>query len=519
MLAKVHSYGINGLEAYPVTIEVDAGRGLPSTIIVGLPDNAVKESRERVRSAIKNSGYKFGPRRITINLSPADTKKEGPSFDLAIALGILAACEQISCEGLEQYVLLGELSLNGDIKPAKGALAIALSMTSRSFKGLIVPQENATEAAVVERVPIYPVKNLHQVIDFLNNPGSISPVTSHKNVLSPVSGLSDLDFSDVKGQSFVKRGLEIAAAGGHNFLLIGPPGSGKSMLAKRFPTILPGMTPEEALETTKIHSIAGTLKTSNGLPAGQAGLMTNRPFRSPHHTTSAPAIVGGGTHPRPGEVTLAHNGVLFLDELPEFNRDVLEAMRQPLEDHEVTISRANKTLRFSSRFLLAASMNPCPCGFLSDPRHQCACSTHQIEKYLAKISGPLLDRIDLHLEVPALHSTEMLSNTSHGETSSQIRERTTRARKIQQERFRDTGIYANAHMNHRQIKQFCSLDEECKKLLKMAIDELGLSARGYDKILKISRTIADLAGEETLRTEHLAEAIQYRSLDRRNWCR
>ena len=352
MLAKVHSYGINGLEAYPVTIEVDAGRGLPSTIIVGLPDNAVKESRERVRSAIKNSGYKFGPRRITINLSPADTKKEGPSFDLAIALGILAACEQIPGEGLEQYVLLGELSLNGDIKPVKGALAIALSMASRSFKGLIVPQENALEAAVVDHVPIYPVKNLHQVIYFLNDPGSLSPVTLTKGTLSSSHSLSDIDFSDVKGQSFVKRGLEIAAAGNHNFLLIGPPGSGKSMLAKRFPTILPGMTPEEALETTKIHSIAGTLKVNNGL-------MGNRPFRSPHHTTSAPAIVGGGTHPKPGEVTLAHNGVLFLDELPEFNRDVLEAMRQPLEDHEVTISRANKTLRFPSRFLLACSMNPC----------------------------------------------------------------------------------------------------------------------------------------------------------------
>ncbi len=511
MLAKVHSYGINGLEAYPVTIEVDAGRGLPATVIVGLPDNAVKESRERVRSAIKNSGYKFGPRRITINLSPADTKKEGPSFDLAIALGILSACEQIFCEGLEQYVLLGELSLNGDIKPVKGTLAIALSMASRSFKGLIVPQENALEAAVVAHVPIYPVKNLHQVIDFLNNPGSISPAVCHKSVLSPASA-GDLDFSDVKGQSFVKRGLEIAAAGNHNFLLIGPPGSGKSMLAKRFPTILPGMTPEEALEATKIHSIAGTLRTNNGL-------MGNRPFRSPHHTTSAPAIVGGGTHPKPGEVTLAHNGVLFLDELPEFNRDVLEALRQPLEDHEVTISRANKTLRFPSRFLLACSMNPCCCGFLSDPRHHCTCSSHSIEKYLAKISGPLLDRIDLHLEVPALHSTEMLSNASHGETSAQIRERTIRARQIQQQRFQNSGIHANAHMNHRQIKQFCSLDEECKKLLKMAIDELGLSARAYDKILKISRTIADLAEEQTLRAQHIAEAIQYRSLDRRNWCR
>ncbi len=368
-----------------------------------------------MRSAVKNSGYKFGPRRITINLSPADTKKEGPSFDLAIALGILAACEQITCEGLEQYVILGELSLNGDIKPVKGTLAIALSMVSGPFKGLIVPQENAFEAAVVEHVPVYPVENLHQVVHFLNNPESIPPVTSHKNVLLPSTASCDLDFSDVKGQSFVKRGLEIAAAGGHNFLLIGPPGSGKSMLAKRFPTILPDMTPEEALETTKIHSIAGTLKTANGL-------MANRPFRSPHHTTSAPAIVGGGTYPRPGEVTLAHNGVLFLDELPEFNRDVLEAMRQPLEDHHVTISRANKTLRFSSRFLLAASMNPCCCGFLSDPRHPCTCSTHSIEKYLSRISGPLLDRIDLHLEVPALHSTEMRSNAARGETSAQVRE-------------------------------------------------------------------------------------------------
>lgn len=510
MLAKVHSWGINGLEAHPVTIEVDAARGLPATIIVGLPDNAVKESRERVRAAIKNSGYKFGPKRITINLSPADTKKEGPSFDLAIALGILAANEQIPLHGLDRYVLLGELSLNGDIKPVKGALAIALSVSADHFHGLIVPQSNASEAAIAGRIPVYPVRDLRQVVYFLSNPDALSAVPRDKIALSPSSPGYDTDFSDVKGQAFVKRGLEIAAAGSHNFLLIGPPGSGKSMLAKRFPTILPDMTPQEALETTKIHSIAGILKTNNGL-------MATRPFRAPHHTTSAPAIVGGGTYPKPGEVTLAHNGVLFLDELPEFNRDVLEAMRQPLEDHHVLISRANKTLRFPSRFLLACSMNPCCCGFLSDPRHRCTCSSHQIQKYLSRISGPLLDRIDLHLEVPALSSAEMITDNRQAESSQRIKERTAQARTIQQQRFKDTGVFANAYMNHRQIKHYCCLDEEGKKLVQMAIDELGLSARAYDKILKVSRTIADLAGSDELKTEHLAEAIQYRSLDRNWW--
>ncbi|MBI5150557.1 MAG: YifB family Mg chelatase-like AAA ATPase [Candidatus Omnitrophica bacterium] len=512
MLAKVYSCGINGLEAYPVVIEVDAGRGLPATIIVGLPDNAVKESRERVRSAIKNSGYKFGPKRITINLSPADTRKEGPSFDLAIALGILAASEQIPFQGLDQYVILGELSLNGNIQPVKGALAIALSLPADQFKGLIVPRENASEAAIAGCLPVYPAENLRQVVHFLNNPESLSIVRQENAALAEDSSPPDLDFSDVKGHAFVKRGLEVAAAGGHNFLLIGPPGSGKSMLAKRFGTILPDMTTQEALETTKIHSVAGLLKTGTGL-------MIGRPFRAPHHTTSAPAIVGGGTHPKPGEVTLAHNGVLFLDELPEFNRDVLEAMRQPLEDHHVLISRANKTLRFPSRFLLACAMNPCCCGFLSDPRHTCTCSSHQVQKYLSRISGPLLDRIDLHLEVPALATMEIIVSGGSGEPSRAIKERAVRARAIQQKRFGENGVFANAYMNHRQIKQFCGLDDEGKKLIKMAVEELGLSARGYDKILKITRTIADLAGSQQVQAEHLAEAIQYRSLDRRNWCK
>ena len=431
MLAKVHSFGISGLEAYPITIEVDVANGLPSMTIVGLPDNAVKESRERVRSALKNSGFKFPPQRITVNLSPADIKKEGPAFDLAIALGILAASEQISPSLLREYLFLGELSLDGRIQSITGSLCITTSIKKDSFKGLLLPSKNAKEASLCGRLPIFPVETLKEVLYFLENPQSIPPFVLDKTLLLQKDHF-DGDFADVKGQIYVKRGLEVAAAGGHNLLMIGPPGSGKTMLAQRIISILPDMTFEESLETTKIHSVLGFVRS-------HIGIIQNRPFRSPHHTASDVALVGGGPIPKPGEVTLSHNGVLFLDEIPEFRRNVLEALRQPLEENYVTVARASKTLRFPAKFMLIASMNPCPCGWYMDPQKGCNCNSYQIQKYLSKISGPLLDRIDIHLEVPALRSTELLTTTLQ-ETSAQIKKRTTRSRDIQIKRFVNTPI-------------------------------------------------------------------------------
>jgi magnesium chelatase family protein len=510
MISKIFSSATYGIDAYLVEVETHVEKQIPGFIIVGLPDSAVKESRERVVAAIKNSGYEFPIKKITVNLAPADIRKEGSAFDLPIAVGLLSANGLIQNEELTETIFLGELSLDGKLRPIKGALPITVEARKKGIKKVILPIESSKEASIVSGIDVYGMENLSEVVNFLNGKIEKQSIKSDKNEIVAKVNRYHLDFSDVKGQENVKRALEVAAAGAHNILMIGPPGSGKTMLAKRLPSILPPMSFEEALETTKIHSIAGILSS-------ETALITERPFRSPHHTVSDAALVGGGSFPRPGEVSYAHFGVLFLDELPEFKKNVLEVLRQPLEDAKVTVSRSKLSLEFPANFMLAAAMNPCPCGYFTDPNKECTCSPPIIQRYMSKISGPLLDRIDIHIEVPAVKYKE-LATKAEGESSEMIRERVIAARNIQLNRFANSNhIFNNGDMGSKEVRKYSKLDSAGEELLKMAMTKLGLSARAYDRILKVSRTIADLDNSENILPQHLSEAIQYRSLDRELW--
>ncbi len=510
MLVKVFGAAVQGIDATLITIEVNSSRGC-MFYLVGLPDSAVKESYQRIRSAIQVNGYKMPTSSITINMAPADIRKEGSAYDLPLAIGMLASNEMVKLDKLADYLIMGELSLDGGLQPIKGALPIAILARELGFKGMIVPQQNAREAAVVNNLDVYGVDNLKDVVRFFNDEQSLNPVIINtREEFYSRQTTFDFDFSEVKGQENVKRALEIAAAGGHNIILIGAPGSGKSMLAKRIPSILPPLSLGESLETTKIHSVAGKL-------GKEGGLISTRPFRSPHHTISSVAMTGGGSYPQPGEISLAHNGVLFLDEFPEYQRNVLEVLRQPLEDRKISISRVKCNVEYPASFMLVASMNPCPCGYYNHPTKACVCSPGQVQKYLNKISGPLMDRIDLQIEVIPV-PFEKMSDTQVAESSEQIRQRVIRARQLQEVRYRDVqGVYCNAQMNSRMLAEYARPDEKGLALLKNAMNRLNLSARAYDRILKVARTIADLEGCESVRSEHLAEAIGYRSLDREDW--